>query len=189
MTTPFAQRWAKPSSFQLGGITGIGKRQSFPLGWHSCKQWVNHRVVLIGDAAHGVHPLAGQGVNLGFSDVALLCEKLAGVDNVWQARLLRQFERQRKSETTLATHAFGGLKWLYGEDNPVVSQLRDLGMRLVQNNPTGKRLLMQQAFAQYGLNNYSIATDISCDRREPIDRPPKTQPPGNAQVKGTAAVV
>ena len=131
--------------FQLGEISGIGKRQSFPLGWHSCERWVNHRVVLIGDAAHGVHPLAGQGVNLGFSDVTLLCEKLTGVDTVWQTRLLRQFERQRKSETFLATHAFGGLKWLYGEDNPAISQLRDLGMRLVQNNPAGKRLLMQQA--------------------------------------------
>ncbi len=130
---------------QLGKVTGIGERRSFPLGWHSCEQWFKHRVLLIGDAAHGVHPLAGQGVNLGFSDVALLSEKLADIDQCWQPKRLRQFERQRKSETMLATHAFGGLKWLYGEDNPALDQLRDLGMRLVQNNPVGKRLLMQQA--------------------------------------------
>jgi len=131
--------------FQLGQVSGVGRRQSFPLAWHSCDAWLKHRVLLIGDAAHGVHPLAGQGVNLGFSDVALLSEKLAGADQAWQPKRLRQFERQRKSETVLATHVFGGLKWLYGEDNPALGQLRDLGMRLVQNNPVGKRLLMQQA--------------------------------------------
>jgi len=131
--------------FQLGEVTEVGKRRSFPLGWHRCEQWASHRVVLIGDAAHGVHPLAGQGVNLGFSDVALLSDMLTDADSVWQPKLLRRYERQRKSETTLATHAFGGLKWLYGETNPVICQLRDLGMQLVQNNSTGKRLLMQQA--------------------------------------------
>ena len=131
--------------FHLGEVTGVSERRSFPLGWHSCEQWFKHRVLLIGDAAHGVHPLAGQGVNLGFSDVDLLRGKIVDLDAAWHPKKLRQFERQRKSETALATHSFSGLKWIYGVDNWALNQTRDLGMRLVQNNPVGKRLLIQQA--------------------------------------------
>jgi 2-octaprenylphenol hydroxylase len=130
---------------RLGQVTGIGKRQSFPLGWHSCNQWLSHRVLLIGDAAHSVHPLAGQGVNLGFSDVALLMQQIGDLDNPWHKKKLRQFERQRKSETALATHLFSGLKLVYGADNALQNKVRDFGMQLVQSNNSIKRHLMRQA--------------------------------------------
>ena len=132
---------------QLGRVESTGQRQSFPLSWHSNDRWLNNRTLLLGDAAHGVHPLAGQGVNLGFSDVELLTRKIEGLDSAWNRKRLRQFERQRKSETTLATHAFSGLKWIYGLDNPAINQLRDLGMRVMQNNPATRRLLMKQAIS------------------------------------------
>jgi 2-octaprenylphenol hydroxylase len=135
---------------RLGQVTSIGSRQSFPLGWHSCNQWLSNRVLLIGDAAHSVHPLAGQGVNLGFSDVALLMKLIGDLERPWHEssghkKKLRQFERQRKSETALATHLLSGLKFLYGGDNPLQSKVRDFGMQLVQSNNSIKRQLMRQA--------------------------------------------
>jgi 2-octaprenylphenol hydroxylase len=130
---------------KLGKVESTGKRLSFPLGWHSCEQWLQGRTLLIGDAAHGVHPLAGQGVNLGFSDVDLLTRLIGGLEKPWRRAKLRQFERQRKSETVMATHLFSGLKWLYGSDNVALSRLRNLGMQQVQDNAWCRRLLMQQA--------------------------------------------
>jgi 2-octaprenylphenol hydroxylase len=141
----FCSALSEASEFKLGRIKSIGKRMSFPLGWHSCERWLHERILLIGDAAHGVHPLAGQGLNLGFSDVDLLARQIGGLDKPWHKAKLRQFERQRKSETAIATHLFSGLKWIYGTDMPGISRLRNLGMHLVQANPWCRRLLMQQA--------------------------------------------
>jgi 2-octaprenylphenol hydroxylase len=141
----FCDALAQAFEYKLGEIKGIGKRLSFPLGWHSCQQWLCNRILLIGDAAHGVHPLAGQGLNLGFSDVDLLTCQVGGLDKPWNRAKLRQFERQRKSETVVATHLFSGLKWIYGTDNVGISQVRNLGMNVVQANPWCRRLLMQQA--------------------------------------------
>ncbi|MFV2033001.1 MAG: FAD-dependent monooxygenase, partial [Gammaproteobacteria bacterium] len=130
---------------RLGAVQSIGERLSFPLGWHSCQRWMENRVLLIGDAAHSVHPLAGQGVNLGFSDVDVLTKLIGGLENPWDHRKLRRFERRRKSETAFATHLFTGLNWLYGSDNWFLYRLRDFGMHRVQASPWSKRLLMKQA--------------------------------------------
>lgn len=130
---------------KLGEVKSIGKRLSYPLGWHRCNQWLRNRILLIGDTAHGVHPLAGQGVNLGYSDVDLLTRLIGNLDHPWHKAKLRQFERQRKSETAVVTHLFSGLKWVYGTDSSEVSSLRNLGMRLVETNAWCKRFLMQKA--------------------------------------------
>jgi 2-octaprenylphenol hydroxylase len=142
---PFCSALGQAFEYRLGAVKSIGKRFGFPLGWHSCEHWLRDRILLIGDAAHGVHPLAGQGVNLGFSDVELLTHQIGGLDKPWHRAKLRQFERQRKSDTAIATHLFSGLKYLYGTDNGGVSRIRDLGMHLVQANPWCRRMLMQQA--------------------------------------------
>lgn len=146
----FCDRLSQAFEFRLGRVEKVGRRQAFPLGWHYCEQWLKERVVLIGDAAHGVHPLAGQGVNLGFSDVKLMAELLGPLENAWNRKALRRYERQRKSETLLATRAFSGLKMIYGTDNWPVNKLRDVGMHLVQANPAFKRSLIRQA-----MNNMS----------------------------------
>ena len=141
----FCNALGQAFEYKLGEVKSIGKRLSFPLGWHRCQQWLRERILLIGDAAHGVHPLAGQGLNLGFSDVDLLTHQVGGLDKPWHRARLRQFERQRKSETAVATHLFSGLKWIYGTDNGGISQIRNFGMHVVQANPWCRRLLMQQA--------------------------------------------
>ena len=141
----FCQMLAEAFEFRLGEVIDTSPRASFKLGWHHCERWFDNRVLLIGDAAHSVHPLAGQGVNLGFGDVSLLLELIARGDGELTPRLLRRYERQRKSETWLASQSLGGLKWFYGQTRPPVTQLRDLGMRIVQHTPWLKRELMRKA--------------------------------------------
>ena len=131
--------------FKLGKITGCSARASFPLGWHRCERWVNNRVLLIGDAAHSVHPLAGQGVNLGFSDVEVLASLIGDGSQLSGQKQLRRYERQRNSETWVATTSFSGLKWIYGLEQIPLTAIRDLGMRIVDETPWVKRAMMQKA--------------------------------------------
>jgi ubiquinone biosynthesis UbiH/UbiF/VisC/COQ6 family hydroxylase len=141
----FCDALGEAFEYKLGAVSGCSARMSFPLGWHSCERWLEERVLLIGDAAHGVHPLAGQGVNLGFSDVDLLAKLLTDKTHLAVRKHLRRYERQRKSETWLATMSFSGLKWIYGlEQKPLVG-LRNLGMRVVDETPWFKRAMMQKA--------------------------------------------
>ena len=141
----FCSALGQAFEYKLGEVKSIGRRLGFPLGWHSCDQWLRDRILLIGDAAHGVHPLAGQGVNLGFSDVDLLTHQIGGLDNPWHRVRLRRFERQRKSETAIATQLFSGLKWIYGTDSLALNRVRNLGMHAVQANPWCRRALIKQA--------------------------------------------
>jgi len=141
----FCEALADAFEYRLGPVTATSERASFPLGWHYCDRWLAGRVLLIGDAAHSVHPLAGQGVNLGFSDVDLLARLLRSPADLAATGLLRRYERRRKSETRVATASFSGLKWLYGNEHALVSGARDLGMRAVDATPWLKRSLMRKA--------------------------------------------
>jgi ubiquinone biosynthesis UbiH/UbiF/VisC/COQ6 family hydroxylase len=130
---------------RLGTVTACSERRSFALGWHDCERWLQGRVLLIGDAAHAVHPLAGQGVNQGFSDVELCAQLIGDCRGQIRQQPLRRFERQRKSETWLAGNSFSALKWIYGLEQGGVTQLRDLGMRIVDSTPWLKRSLIGKA--------------------------------------------
>lgn len=131
--------------FKLGRVVSSSSRLSFPLGWHHCESWVKDRVVLIGDAAHSVHPLAGQGVNLGFSDVDTLVQLIGDHAGAIRQKQLRRYERRRKSETWFAGSSISALKWFYGLDQNPITQLRDLGMRVVDGTPWFKRTLLERA--------------------------------------------
>ena len=130
---------------RLGEVVSCGERRSFPLGWHSCAHWLQGRVLLMGDAAHSVHPLAGQGVNLGFSDVELCAQLIGACRDTIPQQPLRRYERQRKSETWLAANSFSALKWVYGLEQGGVVQLRNLGMQLLDATPWLKRTMVGKA--------------------------------------------
>ena len=130
---------------RLGAVNACSERRGFALGWHQCERWLQGRVLLIGDAAHAVHPLAGQGVNQGFSDVELCAQLIGDCRGRIAQQQLRRFERQRKSETWLAGNSFSALKWIYGLEQDGVTRLRDLGMRIVDSVPCLKRSIVGKA--------------------------------------------
>jgi 2-octaprenylphenol hydroxylase len=146
----FCEALGEAFEFKLGRISSCSDRLSFPLAWHHCEHWVKDRIMLIGDAAHSVHPLAGQGVNLGFSDVEILAHLVGDRSGFIPQKQLRRYERQRKSETWLAGNSFSALKWIYGLDQKWITQIRNLGMRVVDETPWFKRALLQKA-----INNLS----------------------------------
>lgn len=141
----FMQQLSKAIEYRLGTVSAIGARAGFPLGWHMAGRWLDGRLLLIGDAAHGVHPLAGQGVNLGFDDVTLLSRTISTEQGIYNHRALRRFERQRKAETATAMHLFSALKLFYAQKNPLLCLSRDFGMSMVEKNLLIKRLVINSA--------------------------------------------
>ncbi len=127
---------------------------SFPLKLQYAVDYVRPRAVLVGDAAHAVHPLAGQGLNLGFLDCAALVDVLseasgAGAGGCGEPKQLRRYERWRRSENLLAAAAFDGLERLFSSDHPAVARLRVAGLDAVGRMPFVKRRLALRAL---GLN-------------------------------------
>jgi 2-octaprenylphenol hydroxylase len=109
--------------------------------------------VLLGDAAHVVHPLAGQGLNLGLLDCAALADVLGqagGAGYFGEYRLLRRYERQRRSENLLAAAALDGLERLFSSADPVSTGLRGAGLSAVGKMPFVKRLLARRALGLTG---------------------------------------
>jgi ubiquinone biosynthesis UbiH/UbiF/VisC/COQ6 family hydroxylase len=147
----------------LGKLTMLppAAPRAFPLRLIRSQSLVAHRVSLIGDAAHVVHPLAGQGMNLGFSDIDALLAALARRDNVadcGDARTLARYARARKEEVLLMQVATDGLQRLFSSNLGPVKALRTLGMAAVDKLPFLKRRLMAHAF---GRSLYSPTGDKS----------------------------
>ncbi|MCL9773472.1 FAD-dependent 2-octaprenylphenol hydroxylase [Vibrio methylphosphonaticus] len=139
---------------RLGLCHLTSERRVFPLKMRYARDFVTERVALIGDAAHTIHPLAGQGVNLGLLDAASLSEELiklwkAGKD-IGRKRHLREFERWRKAEAAKMIAAMQGFKDLFEGDNPAKKMVRSLGMRLVGQLPGAKQEIMSRALGMKG---------------------------------------
>jgi 2-polyprenylphenol 6-hydroxylase len=126
---------------------------SFPLKLQYAVEYARPRAVLLGDAAHVVHPLAGQGLNLGLLDCAALADVLgqAGTGGYFgEHRLLRRYERWRRSENLMAAGALDGLERLFSNTDPVTVGVRTAGLNAVGKLPFVKRRLAQRALGLIG---------------------------------------
>ena len=138
----------------LGSVTRCAARADFPLRSSHSQSYVESRFALIGDAAHAVHPLAGQGVNLGFLDCAALAEVIAEArangDDPGELKSLRRYERWRKGENLLMLAALDGLNRLFSNDNATVGAIRRAGLTLVNRAEPVKTLFMKRAMGLAG---------------------------------------
>lgn len=133
----------------FGDITSVGPRSSYPLGFHHTARITADRLALIGDAAHGIHPIAGQGLNLGLRDVGALVDVVAegmrlGLDP-GDAQLLAKYERWRGLDSFMVALATDGLTRLFGIPGKTASAIRRLGMAGVQRMPILKGWFMDEA--------------------------------------------
>ena len=132
----------------LGQLHAVSEARAFPLSLMRVQQNARQRVVLIGDAAHGVHPLAGQGLNLGLADAACLATVLAergeGPD-VGDASVLRRYLRRRAGPVEVMQRTTDGLHRLFDTRNPLLGELRNTGLDLIDRVPFLKTLLAAQA--------------------------------------------
>ena len=138
----------------FGEVLSVGPRSSYPLGFHHTARITDNRLALVGDAAHGIHPIAGQGLNLGLRDVGALVEVLGdgarlGLDP-GDAQLLARYERWRGLDSFMVALATDGLTRLFGIDGPLASRVRRLGMAGVQRSPMLKRFFMDEARGMAG---------------------------------------
>ncbi len=132
----------------LGDLRLISSVARFPLRMIRLERIVSPGVALIGDAAHGVHPLAGQGVNLGFQDARVLGEELAGrsqVERVGDMRVLRRYARNRREDVTAMQFVTDSLDKLFSAEGKRASWLRDAGLRLVDGQSLLKEALASRA--------------------------------------------
>lgn len=143
-----ATRVAERCATVLGGLNAIGKAHTFPLRLITVSRLIAARVALVGDAAHVVHPLAGQGLNLGLQDVACLLDVVRARESfrdLGDAVLLRRYERGRAESIGLMRFATHGLAQLFALDDPLARRLRNVGMAAVNRLSPLKNALIRQA--------------------------------------------
>jgi 2-octaprenylphenol hydroxylase len=150
----FASSVSAASDHVLGDVELASGRAQFPLGlWHA-REYVRARLALVGDAAHTIHPLAGQGVNLGFLDCASLVQVLAKAvedgDEYAGFRVLRRYERWRRSENALVMGACDTLNRVFTKKGMGIAAARRLGMTLVTGQPLLRRALVGRALGLGG---------------------------------------
>jgi 2-octaprenylphenol hydroxylase len=150
----FNDRVTAASDRVLGDVRLASARAAFPLAlWHA-RQYVQPRLALVGDAAHTIHPLAGQGVNLGFLDCASLvqvfAEAAARGEELHGLRVLRRYERWRRSENAVVLAVCDTLNRLFAERSVAIAGLRRFGMSMVSHQPLVRRQLIDRALGLGG---------------------------------------
>lgn len=161
-TEAFINELDAASSGWLGCVESCGPRAAFPLSMRLSECYASRRIVLMGDAAHVVHPLAGQGVNLGFADAAALTEslvsaRLAGGD-VGSMTVLHRYDRWRRSESEAMAFGMHALRSLFGIEG--LSPIRRVGMTLVKRSWAIRDMFLQRA-AGVGGNAPKLARGVT----------------------------
>jgi len=145
----FAEKLQRAFESRLGQVTAVSKHFGFPLIKRHSQSYLSERIALVGDAAHTIHPLAGQGVNLGFQDVACLSKQIISLQQQQRdfglKQNLRAFERERKTENLIMQNAMSGFKHLFANQSMPVTLVRNLAMSALDKLPMAKEMIIKKA--------------------------------------------
>ena len=139
----------KRFGLQLGDIEIVGPRRAFPLGLFTARTFIGERLALVGDAAHIIHPIAGQGLNMGLRDVAALAETIADAARLGLdpggPEVLERYQRWRRFDTMTMGVATDGFNRLFSNHSDALRLVRDIGLGLVERMPMLKRMFIREA--------------------------------------------
>jgi 2-octaprenyl-6-methoxyphenol hydroxylase len=146
---PFAREVRRRLGDHLGAVRPIGRRWLYPLAALHAHRYVDQRLALVGDAAHGIHPIAGQGLNLGFRDAIALADRVIAAveryEDPGSPALLAAYQRARRPDSLAMLAATDALDRLFSTGNPVVRLARDVGIAAVDRALPVKRFFMRRA--------------------------------------------
>ncbi len=150
----FNQELARRFGAHLGAVTLAGPRWSYPLSFHIARDFVKPRFALAGDCAHGIHPIAGQGLNLGLKDAAALAEVLLDAARLGQdigaLDVLKRYERWRRFDSVTLAASTDALNRLFSNDIAPLRAIRDIGMGIVDSIGPARRFFMRHAGGDVG---------------------------------------
>ena len=145
----FRQRLEQALESRLGAVAAVGARYAFSLRARHARDYCLPGLALIGDAAHSIHPLAGQGVNIGLQDAAVLAREMQAAAGsrlpLAHARVLSRYQRQRRGDNALTLHAMTGFQRLFGASDAMLRVLRNQGMRWFDRSGPLKRQVVRLA--------------------------------------------
>ena len=147
--TDFLSELEKRFGLHLGDLALAGPRHAYPLGLFTARSFIGERLALIGDAAHIIHPIAGQGLNMGLRDAAALAEVVADAARLGldpgAPETLERYQRWRRFDTMTMGVATDGLNRLFSNRSDALRLIRDVGLGLVERMPALKRVFIQEA--------------------------------------------